>query len=76
MGGTLDKRFIQVEKLVFLPFQAGAGMWTFVVVGKEFTVFMHDKNRLGFPFDFDLETFTARVFYIGGFAENVSHNVW
>ena len=44
MGGTLDKRFIQVEKLVLLPFQAGAGMRTLVVVGKEFTVFMHDKN--------------------------------
>ena len=75
MGGALDKCFIKIQKLVFLPFETGAGMRTFVVIGKKFTVFMHDKNGLGFAFDFNLETFAARVFDICGFAENVGHYV-
>jgi hypothetical protein len=75
VSGTLNKGFIQVEKLVFLPFETGAGMRALVVIGKKLAVFMHDKNGLGFAFDFNLETFAARVFDISGFAENVSHNV-
>lgn len=75
MGGTLNKGFIQVQELVFLPFETGAGMRALIVKGKKLTVLMHDKNGLGFSLDFNLETFTARVFDIGGFAENVCHNV-
>ena len=75
MCGALYQFFVQVKKLVLLPFQAGAGMWTLVVISKEFAIFMHHKNIPGFAFDFDLETFAARVFNIGSFAKKVCHNV-
>jgi len=76
MGGTLDQFFIQIEELVFLPFQVGTGMRAFIVVCEEFTIFMDEENRPGLAFDFDLETFAAGVFDIGGFADNMGHDVW
>ena len=75
MCGALYQCFVEVKKLVLLPFQTGAGMWTLVVICKVFAIFMHHKNGLGFAFDFDLETFTARVFNIGSFAKKICHNV-
>ena len=73
---ALDQRFVQIKKLVFLPFQVGAGMWAIIVISKELAVFMYHKNRLCFSVDFDFETFAAGVFDITGFAENVCHDVW
>ena len=75
MGGALHECFIKIQKLVFLPFQRGTGMRTFIVIGIKLAVFMYYKNRLCFTFYFELEAFTARVFDVAGFAENVSHNV-
>ena len=75
MGGTLDERFIKIEELIFLPFEAGAGMRAFIVIGKKFAIFMYHEDGLGFAFDLDLKTFTAGVFDFAGFAENVGHNV-
>jgi len=75
MRSTLDERFVQIEKLVFLPFKTGASMWTLIVISKKIAILVYDKNGPGSAFDFNLETFTARVFDIGGFAENVFHNV-
>ena len=71
MCGALDQCFVQVKKLIFLPLQVGAGMWALVVISKEFAIFVHHKNGPGFVFDFNLETFSVRVFDIGGFAEKV-----
>ena len=76
MGCTLDQLVIHVQELVFLPFQICTGMRALVEVGEKFTVLMNHKNRLGFAFDFDLETFAAGVIDISSFAENVCHDVW
>ncbi len=76
MGGALDEFFIEIEKLVLLPFEIGAGMWTLIVIGKKLAILVYYEDRLGFTFDLDLETLTAGVFDITGFAENVGHNVW
>jgi len=73
---ALYQRLIQVEKLVFLPFKAGACMWALIVISKELSILVHHKNVVGFTVDFKLETFAAGVFDISGFAENVAHNVW
>ena len=75
MGGALNEFFIQIQKLIFLPFEAGAGMWAFIVIGKKLAILVHDEDGLGFTVDLNLETFTAGVFDIAGFAENVGHNV-
>ena len=75
MSGTLYEFFIQVEELVFLPFQTGAGMRAFIVIGKKLAILVHYEDGLGFMVDLDLETFTAGVFDIAGFTENVGHNV-
>lgn len=75
MRGTLYEFFIQVEKLIFLPLQAGAGMRTFIVIGIKLAILMYHEDGPGFTFDLNLETFTAGVFDIAGFAENVGHNV-
>jgi len=75
VGSALDECFVQVQKLIFLPLQRRTGVWASVVISEEFTLFMYDKNRLCFTFDFELETFTAGVFDVAGFAENVGHNV-
>ena len=75
MCGALYQCFVEVKKLVLLPLQAGAGMWTLIVISIEFSIFMHHKNGLGFAFDFDFETFAAGIFNFGSFAKNVFHNV-
>ena len=75
MCGALYKCFIQIKKLVLLPFKAGAGVRAPVVISKKFTIFLHDKNRLFFTIYFKLKTFAAGIFNIGGFAKNVCHNV-
>jgi len=36
---------------------------------------VYHEDGLGFTLDLNLETFTAGVFDIAGFAENVGHNV-
>ncbi len=72
---ALNQRFIQIEKLVLLPFETGTGMRAFIVIRKKFTVFVHHKDGASFAFDFEFETFAAGVFDIGGFAEYVRHNV-
>lgn len=76
MGSTLYEGFVEIKELVFLPFQCGAGMRAFIVISEKFTVFMYHEYRLYLTFDFKLETFTAGVFDVTGFAENVCHNVW
>lgn len=76
MGGTLDEFLVEIEKLVFLPFEIGAGMRTLIVIGKKLAILLYHEDRLVFAVDLDLETFTAGVFDITGFAENVGHNVW
>lgn len=75
MRGALYELFIQVEKLVFLPFQAGAGMRTLIVIGKKFAILVYHEDGPGFTIDLYFETFTAGVVDITGFAENVGHNV-
>jgi len=75
MGGALNEFFIQIQKLIFLPFEAGAGMWAFIVIGKKLAILVHDEDGLGFTVDLNLETFTAGIVDIAGFAENVGHNV-
>jgi len=75
VSGALYEFFIQVEELIFLPFQAGAGMWTFIVIGIKLAILVHHEDGLDFTVDLNLETFTAGVFDIAGFAENVGHNV-
>lgn len=75
MRGALYQCFVQVQELVLLPVQGSTSMRALIVVSKEFTIFMHHKNRPGFVFNSDLETFTAGVFNVGSFAENICHNV-
>jgi len=75
VSGALYEFFIQVEELIFLPFQAGTGMRTFIVIGIKLAILVHHEDGLGFMADLDLETFTAGVFDIAGFTENVGHNV-
>jgi len=75
MRCTLDQFFIEIEELVLLPFETGAGMRALVEISKEFAIFMYHENRLGFTFYFNLETLTAGVFDIAGSAEYVCHNV-
>ncbi len=75
VSGALYEFFVQVEELVFLPFQAGAGMRTFIVISKKLAILVYHEDGLGFTLDLNLETFTAGVFDIAGFAENVGHNV-
>jgi len=74
--GALDQGIVQIEEFILLPFETGTGMRTLIVIGKKITVFMHHEDVTSFTFYFDLETFTAGVFDIGGFAENVCHDVW
>jgi len=69
MGSALDQRLVQVEKLVLLPLEVGAGMWTLVVIRVELTVFVYHEDRPGFAFDLDLEALAARIFDIGCFTE-------
>jgi hypothetical protein len=75
VSGALYEFFIQIQELILLPFQAGAGMWTFIVIGMKLAILMYHEDGLGFTVDLNLETFTAGVFDIAGFAENVGHNV-
>ena len=76
MGGALYQCIVHIQKLVFLPFQAGSGMRALIKVGVKFTIFMYDKNSLHFTMDLDLEALAAGVFYVGSFTKNVCHNVW
>ena len=76
MGCTLDERFVQIQKLVFLPFQCGTRMWASIVISVKRAIFMYHEYRLHLAFDFELEAFAAGVFDVAGFAENVCHNVW
>ena len=71
MSSALDQRVIQVQKLVFLPFQVGTCVRTLVVIGKKSSVFVDHKDRPGFAIDLDLEALAAGVLYVGSFAENV-----
>lgn len=73
---ALYQGFIKVQKLVLLPFQVNTGVWTGIVISKKLTVSMYHKNRECFTPGFHIETFTAGVFNVAGFAEYVSHNVW
>jgi hypothetical protein len=50
-------------------------MRAFIVIGKKLAILVHYEDGLGFMVDLDLETFTAGVFDIAGFTENVGHNV-
>jgi hypothetical protein len=74
--GALNKGFVQIQKLVFLPFEGGTGMRALIEVAVKFPVFMYNKDGLGFAFDFNLKCLAAGVFNIVCIAENVSHNVW
>ncbi len=49
---TLDQRFAQIEKLVFLPFEAGTGMRALIIKSKKRAVFVYHKYFLHFAFDF------------------------
>jgi hypothetical protein len=70
MSGALYQFFVHIEELVFLPFQVGAGMWAFIVIGIELAIFVHDEDRVRLAFDLRFKTFTAGVFYIGCSAEH------
>jgi len=52
MCGALYQCFIHIKKLIFLPLQAGTGMWTLVVISKEFAIFVHYKNGVAIAFYF------------------------
>ena len=75
MGCALNQLFIQVQKLVLLPLKVRAGMWALVVIGKEITVFVNQKNRLVFALDFNIETSASRVFDVSSFAKKEAHSV-
>ena len=75
MRGALNKSFVYIKELIFLPFKTGSSVRAFVVICKKAAVFMYNKNRLGFTFNFNLEAFAAGVFDIRGFAEDVCHDV-
>jgi hypothetical protein len=74
--GALYQCIVQIQEFILLPLETGTGMRTLIVIGKKVTVFMYHEDVTGFTFYFNLETFTAGVFDIGGFAENVYHDVW
>jgi len=76
MRCTLDQCFVQIKKLIFLPFEVGASMRALIEVGKELAIFMYYKNRLCFTSDLDLKTPASRIFDISGFTEDVCHGVW
>jgi hypothetical protein len=44
VGRTLDKYFVHIEELIFLPVQAGSGMRATVDIAIELPVFADDKN--------------------------------
>jgi len=69
MGSALDQCLVQVEKLVLLPLEVGAGMRTLVVIRIELTIFVYHEDRLDFASDLDLEALAARVLDIGCFTE-------
>ena len=75
MYRTLYEFIIQIQELIFLPLERGTGMWAAIVISEKFAIFMDHENRLRFALYFELKTFTAGVFDISGFAENVCHNV-
>jgi hypothetical protein len=69
MGRTLDQFLVDIEKLVFLPFETGTRMRALVVISEELGILVNHKNGPGFTFDLEFETLAAGVFDIGGFAE-------
>lgn len=73
VGGALDKGFVEVEKLVFLPLQIYPGVGAAIDKSVEGGIAVHHKHSQRLPLEFELEGTAAGVGDFAGGTELIFH---
>ena len=61
VGRALDESLVEIEKLVLLPFQIGAGVWAAVDVGMEGSIAVYHEDIQRRTLEAELKRTAARI---------------